>query len=137
VDCGTHTYPASSRLVLLYDTPESWQEYSDGPAPLASTLHLRGPYVPEWLHSPLYLNCPGEPYDFELGAVNPGVPGTRTDATTLPLGTLFGGRERFEVEGGVTTTRFRPLPEGATGFTKVKTDLRWTVTFTRLARRPR
>ena len=136
-DCGTRMYPASTRLALLYDTPESWQDYSDGPAPIVDVLHLRGPYVPEWQTGAHFLNCPGQDSDYQLGVSEPGQIAMEAGHAALSLDTLFGRREHFELTAREKVTWEPPRPENATGSSQVTTSFLWTVTFTRLARRPR
>jgi hypothetical protein len=134
LDCGVRRFPADTRLSLAYDPPDNWPGM-DGPAPLVPSLHIGGPYSPQWLGKPLFANCPGDQEDNVLGVDDYRGIGRDTGAAGVSVRTLFGHRRRFTVDGVLNKTQQHPLPPGASGTYAVTKRIRWSVTFTRITRR--
>lgn len=133
-DCGVRRFPADTRIWLAYDPPDNWPAV-DGPAPLVPSLHIGGPYTPQWLGKPLYQNCPGDQDDDVLGVNYYRGIGRDTGAAGVPMKTLFGTRRRFTIDGIANKTQQHPLPLGATGTHRVTKRIKWSVTFKRITRR--
>jgi hypothetical protein len=136
-DCGTKAYPAGTRLVVGWATPRDWIGM-DGPRPRVPSLTLRGPNVPEWRAGAGWVNCPGIGGDELLGAQTYPTPGRDAGSAPLPTATLFGTRKRFTARGHIKRTLdyARVLGPSISGSKPVTTEVTWTATFTRLARRP-
>lgn len=132
-DCGVRQFPRDTRISLAYDAPDNWPG-TDGPAPLVPSLHISGPYAPEWLGRPLYQNCSGEQSDDVLGVDYLRAYGRDTGAAALSMKELFGTRKAFTVNGFLKKTEQYPLGSGMSGTHPVTTELKWSVTFTRIAR---
>jgi hypothetical protein len=134
-DCGLRRFPVDTRISLAYDPPDNWPGI-DGTAPLVPSLHISGPYSPQWLGKPLYQSCPGDRDDV-LGVDYFRGFGRDTGAAGVSIKTLFGTRRRFTVDGFINKTQQDPLPPGVTGTHPVTKRIKWSVTFTRITRRAR
>lgn len=137
-DCGTKRYPAGTSVWLGYETVEM-QDPDDLVSSLVDGVVMSGPTAPGWTGAAPYLNCPsGTTLDHHLGILRPvrgaGLRSPDTGKAALPIAKLFGKRKRFRVRYSDTGT-LDDTPAGQ-GTRPVTTQLRWVVTFTRLARRP-
>jgi hypothetical protein len=131
-DCGTRTYPAGTKLIFEWNRPKDWP-YRDDPTPLAPSLHLIGPNVPNQTLTMGFRNCPGERDDYGLGVNAYPDPGFDSGPAALPLKLLFGKRKQFTVRERFQRTVPGLLQPNETGFRKSAFDLNWTVKFERLS----
>ena len=137
-DCGTKRYPAGTTVSLAYETVEM-QDPDDLVGSLVDGVVTSGPQTPGWTAAAPYLNCPsGTTLDHHLGILRPfnGGPYLSPDTgkAALPIAKVFGKRKRFRVRYSDKAT-IDETPPGQ-GTRPVTTQLRWVVTFTRLAHRP-
>jgi len=118
-DCGTRALPDDATFNLSY-------------AP-AGGLGLTG------LEGRPFEHCPGVNGDDTLGATWYTNDVVQTGPAPLPIAKLFGKRRRFTVHWSDTRTVETVRPGGLviSGTFPVTTTIRWSVRFTRLAKRPK
>jgi hypothetical protein len=136
-DCGTKSFPGGTEIYLAYQSVEAADP--DRPAPLFDGVTMSGPRAPGWLTAAPYLNCPEIVGDHELGyplfLKQHNVFTRDTGRAKLSLRTLFGTRKRFRVFVDLKRT-VDMAPVGGEGELPVTTELKWVLTFRRLAHRP-
>jgi hypothetical protein len=134
-DCGTKPYPAGSEIGVGYYTPEDWP-YHYGGEPLVRSIAISGPAAPGW-HGIVFQWCPGANGDELLRGPVYEPEGAHSTPGGLAPGDLFGRARRLKVTGhGRQTVDTAPNQRGVTGTFPITTTTNWTLTFTRLARRP-
>jgi hypothetical protein len=134
-DCGTRRFPENTTVGVGYYTEEDWP-YDSGPPPLGSAIALTGPSSPRW-RGVVFEWCPGASGDDVLRGPVYEPEGPHSSPGLLAPKMLFGTLGRFRVSGH-SSNRVDTAPKGGSisGSFPIRTTTNWSLTFTRLARRP-
>jgi hypothetical protein len=130
VDCGTRTYPASSRIgIASYPWPNTKRRHA------GDVIYLTGPYTPEWSAGPPFGHCLSAGRDdLLLGSVIDESPAEGA----LVVDTVFGRKRHFEIaaESTLTVDHMKGAAgSGLTGTRPVTTTSRWRLRLTRVGHR--
>jgi hypothetical protein len=135
-DCGTKQYPSDATIGVGYYSPQDWP-YDSGPPPLIPSIALSGPAASAW-HGIVYQWCPGVNGDDVLRGPAYENEAAHSSAGGLPPAKLFGTLRRFRVTGrSRDVVDAVKLNRSLIGSFPIKTETDWTMTFARLAHRPR